>query len=206
MSSYLQGAVLGFSIAAPVGPIGLLCIRRTLTQGRGQGFATGMGAATADALYGCVAAFGFTVIAQALVEQTRWLQLAGAAFLLYIAYRTFRSGAARQTAAQGGPGGDGYWRAYAETLLLTLANPMTILSFLGLFAGLNIGEGTGAAVWLVLGVFSGSAAWWLSLSFVVGAARRKVGDRALRAIRVGSALVLFAFGLHGLYEALRIGI
>lgn len=203
MSTYLQGAVLGFSIAAPVGPIGLLCIRRTLTQGRTHGFATGMGAATADALYGCVAAFGFTVIAQALVEQTRWLQLIGALFLLYIAYKTFRSSAARAE-AQGGAD-RGYWRSYGSTLLLTLTNPMTILSFLGLFAGLNIGEGTASAVWLVLGVFSGSAAWWLLLSFVVGTARRMVGAKALRAIHIGSALVLFVFGLHGLYEALRVG-
>lgn len=203
MSTYLQGAALGFSIAAPVGPIGLLCIRRTLTQGRSHGFATGMGAATADALYGCVAAFGFTVIAKALVEQTRWLQLVGALFLLYIAYKTFRSNAARAE-AQGGAG-SGYWRSYGSTLLLTLTNPMTILSFLGLFAGLNIGEGTSSALWLVLGVFSGSAAWWLLLSFAVGTARRKVGVKALRAINIGSALVLFVFGLHGLYEALRVG-
>ncbi|MGQ5402004.1 LysE family translocator [Cohnella sp. GCM10027633] len=196
--------MLGISIAAPVGPIGLLCIRRTLTHGKLQGFVTGLGAATADAVYGAMAAFGLAFATRTLVKQSQWLHFLGALFLIYIAYRTFSSGVARQEA--GARAGNGYWRAYVSTLLLTLTNPMTIVSFLGLFAGLQIAQGTSASVLLVAGVFAGSASWWLLLSFIVGSARRMISDVAMRRINYVSAIILLAFGLHSLYEAVRLGL
>lgn len=204
METFVKGCILGLSIAAPVGPIGLLCIRRTLTYGKSQGFVTGLGAATADTIYGCIAAFGLSVATRFLVKQAEWLHLAGAIFLLYMAIRTFTSAVASKEANT--REGRSYAWAYASTLLLTLTNPMTILSFLGLFAGLNIADNTVSAAWLVVGVTVGSAAWWLILSLAVGSFKRRINERTLQTINYGAALVLLGFGLYSLYEALRIGL
>ncbi|MFC5528289.1 LysE/ArgO family amino acid transporter [Cohnella yongneupensis] len=204
MEPIFQGFILGLSIAAPVGPIGLLCIRRTLTNGITHGFVSGIGAASADALYGCVAAFGLTFATQFLIKQAEWLHFLGAIFLLYIAYRTFTSNVAKEEAHT--RAGNGYRRAYGSTLLLTLTNPMSIISFLGLFAGMNIHQGTDSSVLLVVGVFFGSAAWWLLLSSIVGSLRRMISESAMRAVNYASAIILLAFGLHSLYEAFRVGL
>src|SRR3990172_2905035 len=121
-----KGVLLGFSIAAPVGSIGVLCIRRTLADGRAAGFVSGLGAATADALYGAVAAFGLAFVTNALIGQQLWLRLGGGAFLCYLGAKTFLSAPAERPAeARGG----GLLAAYASTLALTLTNPTTILSF-----------------------------------------------------------------------------
>ena len=163
----LQGLVLGFSIAAPVGPIGLLCINRTLNHGKTVGFLSGLGAATADMVYGMVAAFGVTAVSVFLVEHHRLLQIGGGLFLLYFGYRLFRSKPAQQAATAGTPG---LVSAWLSTFALTLTNPMTILAFAGIFTGLGLGLSgsyTHAAL-LVAGVFAGSLLWWLLLSLVVG--------------------------------------
>src|SRR5687767_8674638 len=151
---FLRGLVLGFTIAAAVGPISLLCIRRTLAEGRLIGLVSGMGVATADATYGAIAAFGLTAITDLLVDWRRALGLVGGAFLLWLAWRTFRSlpgeAATREDGARRGLPG-----AYLSTLGLTLTNPMTILSFAALFVGLGVTGGTAAgATLLTLGVFA----------------------------------------------------
>src|SRR5688572_12269534 len=125
-----KGLLIGFSIAAPVGPIGVLCIRRSLADGRQVGLATGLGAATADAAYGAVAGFGLTAISSFLVGQRLWLGLLGGIFLCYLGFRTFISRPAEQTAETRS---GGLASAYLSTLLLTLTNPMTILSFVAVF-------------------------------------------------------------------------
>lgn len=200
----MKGFVLGLSIAAPVGPIGLLCIRRTLTHGRMNGFITGLGAATADTVYGCIAALGLSFATRFLVNQAEWLHTAGALFLIYLAIRTLKSAVAREEANVRER--KGYLRAYTSTLLLTLTNPMTILSFAGLFSGLRMDDDTSSAAWLVAGVCAGSAAWWLLLSQIVGSLRNRVNEKAMRMINYGAAFVLLGFGLHALYEALRVGL
>ena len=133
-----QGVLLGFSIAAPVGPIGVLCIRRTLAEGRLTGFVSGLGAATADAIYGLVAGFGLTFVSSLLVGGQFWMRLVGGAFLCYLGARTFLAKPAQRTASATGSGLLG---AYASTLVLTLTNPMTIFSFAAVFAGLGVGPG-----------------------------------------------------------------
>ncbi|HEX5679515.1 MAG TPA: LysE family transporter, partial [Desulfobacterales bacterium] len=133
---FLRGLVIGFSIAAPVGPIGILCIRRTLAEGRASGFLSGLGAATADALYGCVAGFGLTVVSAFLVDQRAWIQLVGGVFLLALGVRTLRSKPAERAAQAAA--GRGLAGSYLSTLLLTLTNPMTIISFAGIFAALGV--------------------------------------------------------------------
>src|SRR5882724_10962833 len=122
----LKGMAIGFAIAAPVGPIGVLCIRRSLAQGRQIGLVTGLGAATADAAYGCVAALGLTAVSGFLVGQRGWLAFLGGLFLCYLGIRTFIRRPAEQAAEVRD---DGFLSAYFSTLLLTLTNPTTILSF-----------------------------------------------------------------------------
>lgn len=191
----LRGIVIGFSIAAPVGPIGVLCIRRTLADGRAAGLATGLGAATADSLYGCLAAFGLTALTGALVGAQTWIRLIGGAFLLYLGVRTFLakpSGRAAEAASSG------LLSAYASTFLLTLTNPMTILSFVAVFAALGLGtthpEPLAAAV-LVLGVFVGSAIWWLTLSATVSVLRSRFDSARLVWVNRISGGIIAVFGV-----------
>jgi threonine/homoserine/homoserine lactone efflux protein len=195
-SSFLQGLVLGFSIAVPVGPIGLLCIRRSLSEGRRAGFVSGLGAATADALYGVVAALGLTVITSALLDHQVLLQIGGGVFLVYLGIATLRTRPAAE-AATAQPAATGLLGAYLSTLVLTLANPMTILSFLGMFTalGFNRASGLGPASLLVTGVFLGSAAWWLLLSTVAGWLGRRMQQGGLRALNIVSGLIIAGFGL-----------
>ena len=194
----LTGFILGFSIAAPVGPVGLLCIRRTLADGRASGFVSGLGAATADAFYGCIAGFGLTVGSQLLIGQQFWLRLIGGAFLCYLGVRTFLSvPAARAAQARG----VGLLSAYGSTLVLTLTNPLTILSFAAVMAGLGLsgaGLGFAAPLMFVGGVFLGSASWWLILSVAVGLARSRVTPALLRWINRFSGALIVAFGVVAL--------
>ncbi len=198
----LKGMVIGLAIAAPVGPIGLLCMRRSLEQGRAAGLATGLGAASADAAYGAVAAFGLTAISGALVAQQLWLNLGGGIFLVYLGVRTAFSAPA---AAAGTPPVMGLLRAYSSTLLLTLTNPLTIMSFAAVYAGLglNAGGSAGAAVGVVSGVFLGSALWWLLLSSSASMLRARLGPLALRRINILSGGTIALFGLYALATLAR---
>lgn len=195
---FLRGLAIGFAIAAPVGAIGMLCIRRTLADGRLAGFVSGLGAATADALYGAVAALGLTAVSTAIVERQALVRLIGGCFLCYLGVRTAlappttetRAGAARGLAA-----------AYASTFALTLTNPTTILSFAAVFAGMGLGtlaRDRRSAVLLVVGVFVGSALWWLLLSGGVGLARRALTAERLRWVNRLSGALLAGFGLLAL--------
>ena len=194
----IKGVVIGFSIAAPVGPIGILCIRRTLAEGRVSGLVTGLGAATADALYGAAAGFGLTSLSLFLMAQQLWLRLVGGVFLLYLGIRTFLARPAEESAptkAASLPG------AFASTFLLTLANPMTILSFAAIFAGLGIASTGGshtAAAMLVLGVFLGSAFWWLILSTGLGISRSRFSASGLGWANRIAGVAIIGFGLFAL--------
>ncbi len=197
----VKGLIVGFVIAAPVGPIGVLCVRRTLLYGRLSGVITGLGAATADALYGCVAAFGLTVVSDVLIGHGTWLRLVGGVTLCLIGLKTLFAVPARESTA---PRAGTLVGAFASTLLLTLTNPTTILSFAAVFAGLGlVGSSAGylAASTLVGGVFLGSAAWWLGLSATVGLARDRIGPRALRGINRVSGALIAAFGVAFLVSA-----
>ena len=198
----LQGLIIGFSIAAPVGPIGILCIRRTLNGGRISGLVSGLGAATADSIYGCVAGFGLAFISNFLVKQQIWLHLIGGAFLCYLGIKTLLAKPANQAAAarENGLLGD-----YASTFFLTLTNPMTIISFAAIFAGLGLAStrgNYGSAGILVLGVFMGSALWWLVLSSGVGIFRKKFNTNSLQWVNRISGLIITGFGLFALLSAI----
>lgn len=191
-----KGVMIGFAIAAPVGPIGLLCIRRTLADGRTVGLVSGLGAATADTLYGFIAGFGLTFISNLIISQQVWFRAVGGLFLCYLGFKTFFSRPAEQPAAAKGNGLVG---AYASTFFLTLTNPMTILSFAAVFAGMGItstrGDYISAGV-LVLGVFIGSALWWLLLSGGVSILQAKFNLRELKWVNRISGALIMSFGLY----------
>ena len=195
----LRGLVLGISIAAPVGPIGLLCIRRTLAHGRAVGLASGLGAATADGLYGMIGALGVSALIAALTGAQFWLHLGGAVFLLYLGVRTMRERPAEHAAAA--TARRGLIGAWASTFALTLSNPMTILSFMAMFAGVGASaQGVDAAL-LVVGVFAGSALWWLMLSTVVGLLHSRFSPASMRWVNLASGAVLIAFAATTLVTA-----
>jgi len=190
----LQGLVLGFSIAAPVGPIGVLCIRRTLAEGRAIGLASGLGAATADATYGLIAGFGLTFISNFLTGQQVWLKLLGGLFLCYLGVRTALAKPATLEKTDNLHSAS-LLKAYGSTLVLTLTNPATILSFAVIFAGLGIaGNDYTSAGMLVSGVFVGSAAWWLLLSGGVSLLRARFDQAALIWVNRVSGAIIMVFG------------
>jgi threonine/homoserine/homoserine lactone efflux protein len=178
-----------------VGPIGVLCIRRTLARGRNSGLVSGLGAATADAVYGGVAAFGLTFVAQLLLRGQGWFRLLGGGFLVYLGIRTFLS----RPGGEASPSrGMGLAADYLSTFFLTLTNPLTILSFAAIFAGLGLGD-LGSNYFyagaLVLGVLCGSSLWWLILSSTVAALGRKFSLEALGWVNRAAGLIIVGFGL-----------
>ena len=194
LSLFLRGLLIGISIAAPVGPIGILCIRRTLAEGKLKGFQV-WGAASADMVYGAIAAFGLTVVTDLLVDNAIWLRLIGGCFLLYLGVKTFLEKPANLDAQASQ---SGYFGAYISTFFLTITNPMTILSFAAIFAGTMLLGNTSSSIVLVAGVFAGSAAWWLALSFGVGLMRDRLNQNLMIWINRVSGLIIITFGIIAL--------
>jgi threonine/homoserine/homoserine lactone efflux protein len=191
----VSGLIIGFSIAAPVGPIGVLCIRHTLAEGRLHGLVSGLGAATADAMYGCIAAFGLTFISDTLIQQQLWLRLFGGVFLCLLGAKTLLAKPSEKSPLEKRTGLLG---VYGSTFFLTLTNPMTILSFAAIFAGIGLGSAVadyGSAALLVFSVFAGSALWWLVLSGTVGLLRKKVTSSVLKWINRVSGAIITGFGV-----------
>lgn len=197
---FLKGLILGLSVAAPVGPIGVLCIRRTLAKGRLVGLATGLGAAAADGMYGAIAGFGLTAVTTLLTSHQSTLRLVGGAFLLYLGATTLLSRPADRAAEAEGQGLLG---AFASTFLLTVTNPMTILTFMALFAGLGGGTSPASAGLLVLGTLVGSGLWWFLLSGGVSLLRDRLRPGHLVWINRGSGALLIgaaAFAIGSLFS------
>lgn len=196
----VKGMLLGLAIAAPVGPIGLLSMQNTLRGGFKAGFITGMGAATADAAYALAALLGLAGVLT-LIGDTRYLRVLGALFFLYLAWNTWRKKAELKAAPSTARD---LWAMYSSTCLLTLANPMTILGFVTLFAGLGVDHSDlSTGLWLVAGVFLGSALWWATLAGACSLVLKKLSEAWLRGIDYASALLLGAFALILLYQAFR---
>jgi len=188
---FLKGLAFGFVLAATVGPMWVLCFRRTLAQGALAGFVSGMGIAAADGLYGAVAAFGLTAISGFLLQHGFWIGLAGGIFLAYLGVRTLLS---RPELEGGSTGPAGLARGFFSTLGLTLANPPTILAFAAIFAGLGLAASDYAsAALVVLGVFLGSASWWILLAASAGWLRNRIGPRLFRAVNVVSGISILGF-------------
>ncbi len=199
---FIRGIAVGFVIAAPVGPIGVLCIRRTLAYGRIPGLFSGLGAALADAFYGCIAAFGITAVSSFLIDNVTSLRLVGGVVLCLLGLRTFLANPAED-------GEDPQARtllgAFGSTFFLTLTNPMTILAFAAVFAGLGLGTRSAslvAAAALVGGVFLGSALWWVGLSAATGLFHGKLGSEVLHSVNRVSGALIGGFGIAAIATGL----
>lgn len=195
---FFKALVIGLSIAAPVGPIGLLCIQRTLAHGRAIGFFSGLGAALADAFYGAIGALGVSAVISTMVAARVPLALGGTAFLAWMGVQLLRAPVA--TTARPAQDAATPVKAMLSVFVLTVANPMTILSFIAVFASITTGRvgNDSAAATMVLGVFLGSALWWIGLSTAVGSVRHKLGASAMRFINRVSGAVLLAFAAYQL--------
>jgi threonine/homoserine/homoserine lactone efflux protein len=191
----LKGLVVGIIIAVPVGPVGIMCLRRTILEGKLAGFISGLGAATADAMFGFIAAFGLTFISDLLIDYHQWLRIAGGLYLLYIGGRALLTAPEVKTGTE--PDAESLLRDFLSSFALTLTNPITILVFLGIFSAIGLsGERAtlSRAAILVLGVWLGSLLWWLALSFGLGSLFRSFEPRHLRWINRGSGTILLLSG------------
>jgi threonine/homoserine/homoserine lactone efflux protein len=196
---FLKGLIIGFVIAAPVGPIGVLCARRTLLHGRRAGFFSGMGAATADAIYGFIAAFGLTFISELLVDHQFLLRLVGGGLLLYLGVKAFLAKPVKKTDLP--RSARHYAGMYTSTFFLTLTNPMTILSFAAVFAGFGLAGTTGSVLSagvLILGVYLGSAVWWLFLVGLFSLYRKRFQAHQLVWVNRVSGTIITASGILAL--------
>jgi len=202
LSFFLRGLLIGLSIAAAVGPMSIVCIQRTLDRGRLYGLVSGLGIATADGVYGSIAGFGLTAISNFLVSHQVWIHLIGGLFLVYLGIKTLLSGPAERAASASASNFPG---AYLSTLLLTLTNPLTILSFLAIFAGIGVGAASrsylSAAV-VVSGVFLGSSLWWFILTSGINLLRGRFTTRWLLWINRMSGILIATFGIYALISLL----
>ena len=199
----LKGIAIGFSLAAPVGPVGILCIRRTLAHGNKRGIIVGLSAASADMIYGIVAAFGVTLISNFISQQQHWIRLIGGIFMFILGYRTFFSHPATDTIIDGK---NGHARTFVSTFLLTLTNPMTMFAFAAIFAGIGLDKSMGLngySIFLVGGIFLGSLGWFTLLTSLVHFFREIITTDGLVIINKVAGSLLTLFGIIALWSGIR---
>jgi threonine/homoserine/homoserine lactone efflux protein len=187
---FIKGLIIGFAMAVPIGPIGIMCIRKTLTEGHSRGLIIGLGAATADSLYGSIAAFGLTFISDVIATQHFWVSLVGGGLLLFLGIRTFR---AKRKDTIIPYDKNGLLGSYISAFLLALTNPMTIFAFIAVFAAFGLGHRLVffSSCILVLGVFTGSCLWFLTLSFVATIFKKKLDAGGLKLVnRISGSLII----------------
>lgn len=190
----LKSIILGFSISAPVGPIGLLCIQRTLSQGKSAGFLTGFGAVTANIVYASIAVLGFSAVSSILIQYEMLLKIFGTIFLLYLGVKTFLKKVPNQAAQLAG---ESKLMMFFSTFFLMITNRVTILNFTAMFAGLGFGESEMTlqiALLLISGVFIGATCWWMFLSMVVSLLTKSIQPH-LGTINKGAGLLIIGLAL-----------
>lgn len=199
----VKGAGIGFAVAAPVGPIGVLCIRTTLERGRIAGFCAGLGAAVADTIYAAIGAYAVNLVGSFLNAELMWFRLIGGVVLILLGANLARK-EPNLAKAETQEVPKGLIADFGMTLVLTLANPTTILSFAGIFAGLSgiIGFSVEAIPALLLGVFLGSAGWWLALSGIVGLIRHRIDHTTMLWINRITGIAIVIFGIYTLAHPL----
>lgn len=199
LTYFMKGILIGFAIAAPVGPIGILCIQRSLNHGFKIGLITGLGAAIADGVYGLLAGFGLITISSFLISHQFWIRFIGGLFLIYLGIKLiYKHTSNNSIASKDNPN---QWSAFVTTFFLTLMNPMTILSFIGVLAGLGLGSNDSnitLALLLVLGVIVGSTCWWLLLSFTTAFILGSFHTSIMNLINKSSGIIILIFGLYAL--------
>jgi len=196
---YLRGVAIGFAIAAPIGPVGLLCIRKALADGRFAAIVAGLGAALADSLFGAVVGLGLTAVSEFLAHHQTGFKLAGGLFMAGLGLKTWASAA---FAIEPPDHGEGMWRDFVSTFLITITNPATIFGVMGVFAALGTSArpvGLAESWLLVVGVFCGSVLWWLVLSSAASAVRTRFTPDRMRLFNhlSGALLLIFAVAALG---------
>ncbi len=198
---FIKAWMIGIAIAAPVGPIGMLCIRKTLELGLIGALAVGLGAAIADSIYGVIAVTGLTALSHFLLEKTVAIKIVGGLFLGYLAYKEMKSETSPKIASAKS---HSVSRLIVEIFFLTLTNPMTILSFIGIFASIGGGPtGIIESLAMVLGIFLGSMTWWLILGGVILKIKHKLPETWIHRIKYLSAVILAGFGIFAVYSGLQ---
>jgi len=201
---FFKALLTGLLLCVPIGPVNLLCIRRTLTEGRLSGFVSGLGAATADSFYAYIAAFGVSYAAHFLLAHENPLKLAGGIFLCYLGIRIFGTRPAGRTRSAAPPV-QGFYKAFSSAFVLTIANPVNILAFTAIFAGFKIhgdSKHLQAALIAASGVFLGAMSWWFILSSVINKLRYKLTDRGILWFNRGSGIAIIGFGVITLLDLL----
>ena len=202
-SFFFKGLLIGAAVSAPVGPIGLLCINRSLTQGRLHGFVSGLGAATADMVFCIIAGFGFTFVSKFLEEQALWISLVGACGLVFLGLRIFLSRPIEKTCAV--TSGD-LAHVYLSTFALTLINPVTILFFVALFTSLGVTLSHldyPSLTLLVTGVSAGAVLWWFLLTGCVSLLHRRLTQSTISWVNRISGTIVMVLGLLAFLNAMR---
>lgn len=202
---FAKGLLLGFAVAVPVGPIGLLCMDRSIRHGRLCGFSTGMGAALADTIYGAIAAFGISSILDMIMGYQKELRIFGGVILILVGIKMFLTPPPELQTAKSTGKRKSLIKLFSESFFLTLSNPMTILGFMAVYAGLGIKAASMSEIMIVLlGVFLGSAMWWLSLSFGTFFLKQKLTQGFLNKFSKSAALIVGLFGIVALARTLMV--
>ncbi len=208
-SAVFDGVLVGFSASVPLGPIGVLCIQRTLQKGRLSGFSSGLGAALSDTIYAIIAGFSLSYIVSFIEAQMLWLQLIGVVILVGLGVKIFTTNPAVQLRRQQSRK-HSLFHDFASTFLLTISNPLAIFLFIAFFAGFRVvqpGLGFPGQMLMIVGVFTGASLWWFILTSLVGLFRSKINIRRLFWINkiAGSLIIIFvliAFTAWALLEYL----
>ena len=193
----IKGILIGISVSAPLGPIGVLCIQRTLNKGFKSGLISGIGAASADIIYAIIAGFSITFISDFLIENQNYIRIIGGMFLIFIGAKIFTSNPAKQIRKLRTKGNN-YYKDYITSFLVTVSNPITILAFGAIFASFNMvekGSGTFPIIILVVTVFSGAILWWLSLISIVTIFKSRIRLRNLLWINRVTGVLIIIFAL-----------
>lgn len=199
----IKGAIVGFSIAAPVGPIGVLCIRRTLASGKLSGLFSGMGAATANSIYASILVSGLTLISDSLLKMNLWLHILGGSFLFYLGIKTFL---AKPRDVTKKINHKTLLTDFISTFFLTLSNPLTILAYLAVFTSFgltNLGGNWDSNLLLVLGIFIGATTWWFLLSEVVSFFGKKVNQKSMIYVNRITGIIISGFGLLAILSVIH---
>jgi len=201
---FLKGCFLGICIAMPVGPIGILCVEYSLVYGRQSGLVAGLGAAAADTLYGILAGFGISALSLYLFNELAWIQLVGAVFLILLGLSAFKKSASARAYVKAHS--ISLMRIFCTTFFLTLTNPLTLLCFAAIYAGLGIttcDHGLWTPIIFSAGIFVGSTLWWLALSYGVSLAIKSPSEPFVRYLQMASGTILIAFGVIATLGYLR---
>lgn len=203
--AFLKAGFIGFAIAAPVGPIGILCIKKTLELGFGGCLAVGVGAAFADCLYGILAAGGMSALSGFLLAHSGGIRILGGVLLIVLGYREWRAPISVTHEPYLTPHKN-LIKLFLSVILLTLTNPLTIISYIGVFASIgSIGQGSLLDILaIVFGIFYGALTWWFMLGSLILCIRGHLPDSWLKKIRYISACIIGGFGVFAIYSGINL--